>query len=316
MRVRASLQAVVVLVGLLPLTGCLFHTHRVSERISTAKLQSATRDELVARINSEAAKIQSLVATVDITPEVGGAKKGKIIEYHDITGYILVRKPSTIRMIGLVPIVRTRAFDMVSNGMTYELSIPPKNKFYVGHNDIIRPSPNQLENLRPQHILDALLLKEIDPNKDIAVLEGSMETVKDPKTHKDVQEPNYIVDVVSKSDTGWFLSRKIVFNREDLIPHEQIVYDKNGNVATDATYGNFEDMDGVPFPRVITITRPQEEYTIQLAIQKLKLNGPLKDEQFALSQPPGSQLVNMDQEPAQRAQQPTTPATPNKTPEE
>ncbi len=315
MRLRASLQALVALVAMLPLTGCLFHTHRVSERISTAKLQTATRDELVARINNDASKIQSLVATVDITPEVGGAKKGKVTEYHDITGYILVRKPSTIRMIGLVPIVRTRAFDMVSNGQTYELSIPVKNKFYVGHNDIIRPSPNQLENLRPQHILDALLLKEIDPKNDIAVLEGSMETVKDPKTHKQAQEPNYIIDVLSKTENGWYLARKIVFSREDLIPHEQIVYDKNGNVATDATYGNFADMNGVSFPRLIVITRPQEEYTIDLAIQKLKLNEPLKDEQFALAQPPGSQLVNMDMEPAQRAQQPT-PTTPTKTPEE
>ena len=314
MRLRASLQALVALAAMLPLTGCLFHTHHVSERISTAQLQTATRDELVARINTEARKVQSLVATVDITPAVGGAKKGKVTEYHDITGYILVRKPSTIRMIGLVPIVRTRAFDMVSNGETYELSIPVKNKFYVGHNDVIRPSPNQLENLRPQHILDALLLKEIDPKTDIAVLEGSMETVKDPKTHKDVQEPNYIIDVLTKTETGWFLSRKIVFNREDLVPHEQIVYDKNGNVATHAEYGNFEEVNGVNFPRLIVITRPQEEYTIDLAIQKVKLNEQLKDEQFALTQPPGSQLVNMDLEPAQRAQQPANP-TPTKTPE-
>ena len=39
-------------------------------------------------------------------------------------------------MIGLMPIVRNHAFDMVSDGRDFKLWIPPKNRFVVGRNDI------------------------------------------------------------------------------------------------------------------------------------------------------------------------------------
>ncbi len=44
-----------------------------------------------------------------------------------------------LRMIGLFPIVRNKAFDMVSDGDRFKLSIPARNKFYVGHNEVIHP---------------------------------------------------------------------------------------------------------------------------------------------------------------------------------
>ena len=41
-----------------------------------------------------------------------------------------------LRMIGLMPIVRNHAFDMVSDGRDFKLWIPPRNRFVVGRNDI------------------------------------------------------------------------------------------------------------------------------------------------------------------------------------
>ncbi len=104
-------------------------------------------------------------ATVDIDTSVGGAQKGTITDYKEISGYVLVRKPAMLRMIGLLPIVRTTAFDMVSDGQDFKLWIPPKNRFVEGRNDVETANPKQpLENLRPQHIYDALLLREISPD--------------------------------------------------------------------------------------------------------------------------------------------------------
>jgi outer membrane lipoprotein-sorting protein len=285
-----------LLLLLLPLlTGCLFRTRTVDRRLSTATLQQATKGELVERINAEAAKIKTLNATVDIAPAVGGAKKGKVTEYKDIRGYILVRKPADIRMIGLVPIVRNRAFDMVSDGQTFKISIPVKNRFIIGRNDIIYPSKHEYENLRPQHIFDALLLREIDPRREIAALEGTTEVVRDPTSKKLVDQPNYTLIVLRRDDRGeWKLSRKILFSRQDLMPTRQVVYDAEGNVATEALYEKFGLYDGVSFPQVIRIWRPQEEYEVVLTIQKLRLNEELKDTQFALAQPAGAQVVRMD----------------------
>lgn len=264
--------------------------------MSTAQLQSATRDELVDSVNNLAAKITTMNATVDIDASTGGSKKGKITEYQEIRGYLLAEKPNYLRLIGLLPIVRNKAFDMVSNGDTFKLWVPPKNRFIVGHNAINKPSPSALENLRPQHISDALLLHEIDPKDEIAVLEGSNEIIQDPKTKKDVEEPNYILDVVRHDPQAnqWFLARKLYFRRTNLVLYRQVVYDRNGYIATDATYDDFHPIDGLQFPNLIRIWRPQEEYTITLHIVKIELNKPLTPDQFALDQPPGSTLINLD----------------------
>ncbi|MDT8068638.1 MAG: DUF4292 domain-containing protein [Terriglobia bacterium] len=275
-------------------TGCLFHTRKVANHMSSAPLKAASQQELIAKVNSDAAQIQTMNATVDIRTAVGGQKKGKVTEYTEIRGYILAEKPAMLRMIGLFPIVRNRAFDMVSNGVDFKLSIPPKNKFIVGRNDQISPNPKQpLESIRPQHIYDALLLHEIDPKDEIAVIESSTQQVKDPKTHKEVEQPNYILDVIRRDPQGWYMARKIYFDRVDLTPYRQVVYDRQGNVATIADYSNFHDYSGVSFPNHIEITRPQEEYEIGLTIVSLKLNQPLTAQQFELNPPPGAQIVNL-----------------------
>ena len=269
---------------------------------SKAQLQQATGQQLIERINTEAAKIQSLSATVDIAASTGGEKKGKVTEFQEIRGYILLRKPAMLRMIGLYPVVRNMAFDMVSDGDRFRLYIPAKNRFYIGSKDVTTPSKNTLENLRPQHILDALLIKEIDPANEIAFVEGGFETVKDPKSKKDVEQPNYILNVVAKQPDGtWILGRRLFFSRVDLTPVKQLLYDKNGNVATIASYYNYKNRDGVNFPDIIQIERPQEEYSIQLGLVKLTLNQPLADAKFVLQQPSGSTQVDLDKRNASAA---------------
>lgn len=312
MKASSTVRVLLLLTLLLPLGGCLFRSRKVERVLTVAELKEATKDQLVAFINQQAAKIETLNLTVDIDTDVGGAKRGKVTEYQQIRGYILVRKPTMLRMIGLLPVVRSRAFDMVSDGNAFKLSIPAKNRFIIGRNDIVHPSQNALENIRPQHIYDALLLRAIDPKNEIAVLEEGMETLKDPKDKKkEIAVPTYSVTVIHRVDPAtndWILSRKIIFSREDLLPHEQIVYDKQGNVATDAKYEQFQDQGGVMFPQQIVILRPQEEYSITLTLVKFRLNEPLKDDQFALAQPVGAQLLNLDQPHAPES----TPEAPTK----
>jgi hypothetical protein len=297
MYVRTLIRIPVILLCLLPLGGCLFRSHSVERKISSATLKEATKEELIDVINGEAAKVQTLNATVDISPAVGGSKKGKVTEYQEIRGYILVRKPAMLRMIGLFPIVRNRAFDMVSDGQIFKVSIPVKNRFIIGRNDVIHPSGSALENIRPQHIFDALLLHEIDPRTEATFLEAGSEQVEDPKTKKKVDEATYEIGVVDHDPDpkiGWYLSRRVIFSREDLLPHRQIVYDKLGNIATDAKYDDFQIYDGVNFPSTIDIWRPQEEYSIILKIVKLNLNQPLENAKFDLPQPAGAEVVRLD----------------------
>jgi outer membrane lipoprotein-sorting protein len=287
----------------------------VPQRVTATEVRSATLSQLVSEINRQAAAIQTLNATVDIDTSVGGAKKGKVTEYREIRGYILVRKPDLLRMIGLFPVVRNRAFDMVSDAEGFKLYIPSQNKFIVGPPEVTTPSKNPLENLRPHVIYDALLLHRVDSTDQIPVLENGEEVLPEAKDKKkSVAYPTYIVDIIQKGSQGWFLARKVIFSRTDLLPHRQLVYDDRGNLVTEAQYEDYRDFDGVEFPANITITRPQEEYTIGLNVVKLTINKPIKDEQFALNQPPGSQLVRLDangasaqQSTATNAEKPTNP---------
>jgi Domain of unknown function (DUF4292) len=194
----------------------------------------------------------------------------------------------------LLPIVRTTAFDMVSNGQEFKLWIPPRNRFVTGRNDVQTHNTDQpMESIRPQDIYDALLIRPVDPEHEIAVLENGDEILHDTKGHRVLQE-DYELVVIRKDDQGWRLARKIVFSRTDLKPHRQYIFDNQGSLITDARYADYKDYDGISFPSRIEIFRPQEEYDITLNMLKLEMNQPLRDDQFALEQPPGAEVVHLD----------------------
>ncbi|MFZ0416895.1 MAG: DUF4292 domain-containing protein [Candidatus Sulfotelmatobacter sp.] len=294
MRRSSLFWFLILLFAMLSTTGCLFRTRPVEETYSKVPLKESSQSALIDSVNQQAQKIQSLQATVDIDTSVGGAKKGHVTDYKEIRGYVLARKPAMLHMIGLLPIVRTTAFDMVSDGQEFKLWIPPKNRFVVGRNDVQTPNSDQpMESIRPQDIYDALLIRPIDSEHDVAVLENGYEILHDAKGHR-VLQADYELVVIRRGLAGWFLSRKIVFSRTDLQPHRQYIYDEQGNLATDARYASYKDYDGVSFPSRLELFRPHEEYDITLNMLKLEINKPLRDDQFALEQPPGAEVVHLD----------------------
>lgn len=294
MRRSSPFLAVVLLLLLLPATGCLLRTRPVEDQYSKTPLKESTQQELINSINQQAEAIRTLKATVDIDSSSGGLKKGHYTDYKEIRGYVLARKPDSLHMIGLMPFVRTTAFDMVSDGDDFKLWIPSKNKFVVGQNRVTIPNADQpMENIRPQNIYEALLIRHIDPNNEIAVLENGYETLHDAKGHRVLQE-DYELTIIRKSDSGWILARKIIFGRTDLNPHRQFIYSDDGKVATDAKYAEYKEYEGFNFPSRIEIYRPQEEYDITLNMLKVEINAPLKDDQFVLEQPPGAVVVHLD----------------------
>src|ERR1700677_784302 len=292
----------VLSVATLTLSGCLFRTRTLDRQLSNQPLKTAPQEQLIDYVNSQAAKIQSLQATVDIDASAVDQKNGRATDYKEIRGYVLLRKPSMLRMKGLLPVVRNTAFDMVSDGDEFKLWIPPKNKFVIGSskagtdnnneadND---PAAKRLENMQPQYIYEAFLIPGISP-EEIAVLENGYEAVLDSKRHR-VEQPDYELAVIRKGGEGWYLARRIEFSRIDLLPHRQRIYDQQGNVATDVRYQDYKDYDGTTFPSLIQIERPKESYDITLSMVKLENKKPLTDDQFALEQPAGAGVVRLDQ---------------------
>jgi Domain of unknown function (DUF4292) len=266
----------------------------VEEQYSKATLLPSTQQDLIDSLSQQAEKVRSLQATVDIDTSAGGIKKGQVTDYKEIRGYVLARTPAMLHMVGLLPIVRTTAFDMVSNGQDFKLWIPPKNRFVMGRNEVQTANAAQpLENLRPQNIYDALLIRPVDPDNEIAVLENGYEILHDVKGRRVLQE-DYELVVIRKFEKGWGLSRKIIFSRTDLKPHRQYIYDEQGKLSTDARYAEYKDYDSVSFPSRIEIKRPEEEYDITLNMLKVEINKALRDDQFVLEQPAGADVVHLD----------------------
>ncbi len=294
---RRSRWAVLLFLAVLPITGCMFRTRPVEEQYSKAPLKAASQQELIDSVNQQAQTIHSLKATVDIDTSVGGVKKGHVTDYKEIRGYVLARQPAMLHMIGLLPIVRTTAFDMVSNGQDFKVWIPPKNRFVVGRNDLQMNNPQQpIENIRPQEIYDALLIHSIHP-PEIAVLENGFEILHDSKGRRVLQDDYELIIILKTGGDEGILKRKIVFSRTDLKPHRQYIYDDQGKLVTDARYAEYKDYDNVNFPSRIEISRPQEEYDITLNMLKVEINANLTDEQFTLQQPPGAEIIHLDRPP-------------------
>jgi hypothetical protein len=255
----------------------------------------ATRQQLIDIVNQQADSIQSLKATVDIDASAGGIKKGEITDYKEIRGYILALKPGELHMVGLMPIVRTTAFDMVTDGTQFKLWIPPKNRFVVGQENVPTPNTDKpMENIRPQNIYSALLIQRIDPDTELAVLDDNgFEILHDSKGHR-ILRPDYELIIILKNGNSPRLSRKIVFGRTDLKPHRQYIYGPEGKLVSDSVYANYKDYDGISYPSLIEINLPQEEYDFTFHMLKVEINQPMTQQQFTLDQPPGADVIHLD----------------------
>ncbi|MFP5226784.1 MAG: hypothetical protein ACLGXA_04095 [Acidobacteriota bacterium] len=274
---------------LLPLlNGCLWHTRRVPQAKMPANIQSAPPDRLVETINKQYDAINTLSATVTFTASEGGTLKGKQTTYTSFNGYIRLRKPESLRVIGFLPVVHTRAFDMASDGNTFKLLIPPKNKVVEGTNQIAKPSPNALENMRPFIFFDSLLIRKIGP-EDLLLVTSDSPTVVNPNTRKLEFQPEYLLTVLTRQGGSNVLlaGRVIHFSRLTLQPVEEDIYGADGQVQTQAIYGPLQTFGNVRFPGTVTIKWPLQEQEILITIEKLTLNEPLDDATFQLEIPPG-----------------------------
>ncbi|MSV27527.1 MAG: DUF4292 domain-containing protein [Bryobacterales bacterium] len=264
---------------------CLVRRRQISHKRSNPSQKLITTDKktLIDRIASIYGAVNSFSATVDMVPALGSVDSGHITEYKDVRAYILFRKPNFIRLIGLYPVVRNKAFDMVSDGSEFKLYIPGKNRFVQGRNEIAAPSPNKMENLRPQHFLEALIVQPVDSDRDLTIVEN----------FTDEENADYVLYVVNRAPDGQlYFRRNVWFDRFTLRIIRQKVFSAAGAILTDARYSEWKSFDGVPFPSHIEINRPTDEYGVVISITKMDINkeGLVTDEKFVLERPENTEL--------------------------
>jgi outer membrane lipoprotein-sorting protein len=262
----------------------------------------ATREELLEKYNAVARGVKSINATVELKPTAGSQYSGVIEEYHEVKAFLLAARPAEIRMIGQAPVIGKTIFDMTSDGQTFRVLIPSKNKFLVGPVSVERARSKPIENLRPQHLLDALLWPDVQ--KEEAVL---FEEFND-------EGGRYYVLTVLRGGYQTEILRKIWFDRADLQVARKQSYGPKGVLVSDSHFSDWQPLMGdqeqvaatpsgvTSFPREIRIERPHDDYRLELAITKLMLNQEIPADRFTLEQPAGTELVNVGE--AEEVKQP------------
>ncbi len=287
------------LLALLPLlaatAGCFsVKIKPVEKTVVLDKAMTIPLEQLLRKIKADYDGVQTLNATIDITATTGGAHQGEVKEIPSFAGYIFLRKPSDLRVLLLVPIVRSRALDMVSDGKDFKLLIPPKNRAVVGPDAVTTPSTKGFENLRPNIIRDALQIPPVAADEYVALSESSRILPSPTRKHESIEEPDYDLTVLGlKSDHVLERRRVVHIDRIKLRPYQQDIYDPSGRLVTVVNYSNYQTTNGTDFPMVIDIRRPIDEYTLRIAVTKLVLNEKLDDEQFVLKIPDGMPVQKM-----------------------
>jgi outer membrane lipoprotein-sorting protein len=254
----------------------------------------ATREELLEKYNAFASSVKSLNATVELKTTAGSQYSGLIQEYHEVKAFLLAARPANVRMVGQAPLIGKTIFDMASDGKEFRVWLPTKNKFLVGDVRLERNSEKPLENLRPQHLLDALLWPEIRKEETVLIEEFNDETAR------------YYVLTVLRGGYTTEIYRKIWFDRTDLNVVRLQSYGPKGALLSDVHVSDWQPLTGTAtdasaavngpqsFPRAIRIDRPRDDYRLDLQVTKIELNVDLAADRFQLSQPPNSELVRGD----------------------
>jgi outer membrane lipoprotein-sorting protein len=279
--------ALAIILGLAS-SSCLYtkrvilrHGKKVSAG-SAPTLLTATRDQLAARVADFYNAINSFQATVDMTPSIGSVYTSSITEIKDVRAFILFKKPSFIYIQGQYPVVRSKAFEMASDGKDFKVYFPAKSMFFVGANSAPAISKNKLENLRPEAFLSSMLIEPADPAKEATALVDAT----------DEDNALYILYFARLGPNREFqgIARGVWFDRIDLSIVRQTVYDDAGALVSDTRYSKWQAWDGVQFPAHIDLNRDKDGYGVVLDVKDMKMNINLTDDKFVLNQPEGAQL--------------------------
>jgi hypothetical protein len=265
--------------------------HTVVSQRPVAK--DATREELLEAYNLIARGTKTLNATVEMKPIAGSQYSGVIDEYHEVKAFLLATRPALIRVIGQAPVIGTTVFDMASDGETFRVLIPSKKKFLVGPVAVERISSKPIENLRPQHLLDALLWPEIHKAESVTLREFNDENAR------------YYILTVLRGGYQVEVLREIWFDRSTLQVARLQNFGPKGLLLSDVRVADWQPADNAPgpngvatpsnatpsFPRTIRIERPHDDYKLDLQVTKVTVNEEIPAERFKLEQPAGMELV-------------------------
>lgn len=256
-------------------------------KIPTSQLplpvKNSDRPALIHRANEFSKSIKTLKLKVSYKLTGGTIDTGEIKRWRESEGFILLRKPSNIRVI--VQAFQVRVLDMVSDGEHFMIEIPPKNQFIKGLNNQVIPPRKELVYVRPQHIFEALAINPLDESHPSLI---SLEEDQQARRKFYILSchqwlPGRVLD----------LKRKIWFDRFDLNIVRQRAYSNGGKLETEIFYSDFREVNGQMYPSLIRFSRPQEAYSLLIRAKTIQINTNLEDNAFVLNKSPHAEEIDL-----------------------
>src|SRR5688500_6808846 len=220
--------------------------------------------------------------------------------YGEADGEVVVQRPANIFMKVQVPVVKSDVAQMTSHGEKFAVAILQDGgtgkykKFVMGTNSadysklqqnldaangdtLAVQHVNAFANLRPQHFTDAMLVRPIDPanlytHSTIFQLEEDVTQNKKSPLRK-VTRGYYLLAEFSRASDGTMkIMRRFWFDRVGKIRlARQQIFDIKGEISSDIIYGREGNLtnggDYKNLPLEISVTRPQEKYSMRLRYQ-------------------------------------------------
>jgi hypothetical protein len=218
------------------------------------------------------ASIESMKAVIDVTLSYETADRTKEVQYRHVRGALVTRTPGWIRTSAETPGGIAKIYDMVSDGQEFQVHLPWRNRVYEGRNELTHVSENRAENLRPQHILEAIMLESLSDSRKL-ILDIEMYGRSGYQVLHEVEEAE---------DGNLRIRRKYWFSRSDLNLSRLMILNDRTELVTDAWYRDWREDNGLPYPQHIRIERPKDGYSLAIEIIRQELNAEVPDASFDL----------------------------------
>ena len=279
------MRIVFVLALLVAQFGCVSRTRPVPMDQRLLPAETAAQAELLGSLQAKSGQIRTLQGTMNLDVSGGGLTGDEITEYRQTRGVVVIERPKRILFKVQAPLVGTTVATMVSDGREYRVSVPFKNRFVIGDENIPTLEKTAILNLKPQHIVKALFV-------DITPYLG------DPQVKPLFEEATlgrrrfYVFSFINIGGQDVRLLERVWIDRtQRLQVARKQIYDPEGRVEMDVEYSEYHSGDGIDFPGSITIQRPIEDFTLKMTFTKTTVNQEVVANAFVLERPPGSELI-------------------------
>jgi hypothetical protein len=292
-RPAVALVALVVFIGAwIPVSSCKVKTKihvDVPQAIRQAK--TASFEDLLGIIRGYD-KIKSLSGNELELIFTSTQKKdvGELWRYRELGGYVALKRPDSIHLVLLIPLMKSTLLDLVSVGDEFSCWTR-ENRLYKGKNsaknlvfDDASGAKEYRIPIRGPHIFEAIFPQGVI--LDTPGIWLNLEEQTDGKANF------YVLSVLKEGKSPRIhIIRKFWIERSGLTIARQQVFAEGGQVESDVAYSREVSVEGFSLPLQIRIERPLDGYVLDLTLKKWNVNPDLGDVDFEIKPRPGMQVV-------------------------